>query len=711
MSNHKNEISEDDVGRNLEAFGAKLDEIRAASPPPVSGLYKAQTKFLKAVLRLDVDGYYPQMVASGTLFQGIQGNVHWIADLELVDSSAWKGEIWYKDGDTGAFPYTAVRVVVQEKRGERQALVRFVQPALDLVFRYASPCFHTVEFEFDHEDGTSPVTKIKTHAHPNRPATLPEEILTVQECYRRAGFCVGTSSAESTVPLTGAGTDALWSDMEMHDAMQIYWSRFADVAQWAMWVFFAGLHEASEPTPWNPNPQPEDLGGIMFDQIGPNHRQGTAIFNDSFISVAPAGDAAPAAWVRRQRFWTVCHEMGHAFNLAHSWQKAFGTPWIPLANEPDALSFMNYPYFYPVGFSNPNDQTAFFADFEFRFSDGELLFMRHAPARFVQMGNADWFDHHGLEQAAVSPEPAFELELRANRKVPVYEFMEPQMLELKLTNISVEPKLVHKEVLGGGEALTLIVKKRGRPARQVVPFAQYCLAPGRKVLNPGESVYESLFPAAGLNGWDLAEPGNYMVQVMLQIDGEDIVSNPMTLRVLPPRSYDEEHLAQDFFSDDVGRILAFDGSRELTKGNDTLREVADRLGDRPVANHARIALATPLTREYKQLALPDGKAAMTGASLAGGKISVAKPDEKRAKAEFSAALTDNPQQAAETLEHCDYHYYCNHFSDWLAEIGDRRAAASVQNGLVKVLTDRKVLMSVLDDIRTKRDNYKGKKSN
>ncbi len=34
---------------------------------------------------------------------------------------------------------------------------------------------------------------------------------------------------------------------------------------------------------------------------------------------------------------------------------------------------MNYPYGVAGG------ESAFFADFEYRFSDGELLFMRHAP--------------------------------------------------------------------------------------------------------------------------------------------------------------------------------------------------------------------------------------------------------------------------------------------------------------------------------------------
>ena len=115
------------------------------------------------------------------------------------------------------------------------------------------------------------------------------------------------------MPLGGAGADALWSDAEMHDAMQTYWSRFANVPQWSVWTFFAALSD-----------QGPGLGGIMFDDIGPNHRQGTAIFHDSFISEPPPGDPDADAAVARIRFWTAVHELGHAFNLAHAWQKSLG---------------------------------------------------------------------------------------------------------------------------------------------------------------------------------------------------------------------------------------------------------------------------------------------------------------------------------------------------------------------------------------------------
>jgi hypothetical protein len=114
------------------------------------------------------------------------------------------------------------------------------------------------------------------------------------------------------------------------------------------------------------------------------------------------------------------------------------------------------------------------------------------------------------------------------------------------------------------------------------------------------------FISAGLNGWDIADPGNYTVQVALHRDGEDIVSNPQRVRIAPPREYKEEYLAQDFFSEDVGRIIALDGSRFLTGGNDVLREVSEQLSDRRVAIHAKLALGTMYSRDFKELVASDG---------------------------------------------------------------------------------------------------------
>jgi len=87
--------------------------------------------------------------------------------------------------------------------------------------------------------------------------------------------------------------------MELHDAMQVYWSRFSHKTPWSMWVLSTALHESGSA-----------LGGIVFEDIGPSRRRAAALFNDSFIKDAPAGDPDPAAWAARSRFWTACHEMG-----------------------------------------------------------------------------------------------------------------------------------------------------------------------------------------------------------------------------------------------------------------------------------------------------------------------------------------------------------------------------------------------------------------
>lgn len=673
---------------NPTGLEAEFDTEAAAIPPVFLGSEE---------LRVDVDGRYPQRQISGTIFNGVTQRVHWIANVTKTGANQWTGSIWYKDGNTAAMPYTKIVANITSSLfpNQRSAKVTYSgggATGVTRTYSFASPYFHEVEFEYDSATGVTPVTQINTCDHPNRPPTLACETLSITKVYQRAGFDVKITSGGNVVPLTGAsgGTNPNWSDNEMHDAMQTYWSRFANKAQWSMWVFFAGLHETGT-----------NLGGIMFDDIGPNERQGTALFNNSFISQAPAGDANPIAWVKRMKFWTACHEMGHAFNLAHSWQKSLGTPWIPLANEPTARSFMNYPFAPAI----IGGQTAFFKDFMFRFSDNELKFMRHAPARFVQQGNAAWFDHHGFEQAETSPEPTFRLEVRANRKKPIFEFLEPVVLELKLTNISNQPQVIDEKLLTASDNLTVIIKKKGREARQWSPFAQYCFNPTKTVLNVNNSIYESLFVAVGKNGWDVAEPGNYLIQVALHLENEDIVSSPFYLRIAPPLGYDEEYLAQDFFSEDVGRILAFDGSKFLTSGNDTLEEATERLADRKVAIHAKVALGSPLARDYKLLTLPDGVTEMTSAEEDNGKIALVKAKATEASKELTDALFDNSNKSAETLGHIDYKYYVDRFSEFESKQGDDGAAAKYQGELYDTLEKRGVLDRVLEDIDDCKNSY------
>jgi hypothetical protein len=677
-----------------------IDEAGTAARP-VSGLYAAAPgshapighappgvhPVRKEEIRLDVDGRYPQMAVSGTISGSIVSRIHWIAHLTKTGSNRWTGGIWYTDGATGSFPYTSVEIKATGSPypANRSVKVTFAGagvPKRIVRYRFVSAYFRTVNFEFDFQAGEIADIEIDTGAHPNGPASLASEILSIPAVYERVG-CQVTTNVGTPVPAP-AGTT--WSDMEMHDAMQIHWSLFANKAQWALWILYASLHESGT-----------NLGGVMFDDIGPNHRQGTALFVDSFIAQPPPGDPNPAAWIDRMRFWTAVHEMGHALNLAHSWQKSLGTPWVPLADEPEARSFMNYPY------SVAGGQAAFFADFEYRFSDQELLFIRHAPERFVQMGNAAWFDHHGFEQAAAPEEPTLRLEIRVNREQPRYEFMEPVWLELKLTNIGTQPQLIDGDVLDA-DSLTVILKKDGREARQLVPFRQKCVAPAVAALMPGDSIYGAVLASAGLNGWDVAEPGSYLVQAAAHVRGEDVISAPFMLRIAPPLSREEEYAAGDLFTQDAARVLIFNGTRVLDRGNDVLHEVVERFPDRRIALHARVALGSPLTVDYKRVVPADDGAIDLD-------VTPAKPDE--AARLIEPALVDRAQTAAETMGHIRYGTVAARLALRLADKGAEAVAAKTLDSVIDTLAertvrDRPVKPAVIEDLRATLEAVRGR---
>jgi hypothetical protein len=480
--------------------------------------------------------------------------------------------------------------------------------------------------------------------------------------------------------------------MEMHDAMQTYWSRYMPQSQWALWVFTAGRHE------WGTG-----LGGIMFDDIGTEHRQGTAIFNDSFISDAPPGDPAPAAAVNRLRFWTTVHESGHAFNLAHAWQKSLiymgHGPWIPLTDDPEARSYMNYPYGVSGG------EASFFSDFEFGFIDDELLFLRHAPARFVRQGDALWFDHHGFEQADTSTAPSFSLDLRVNRESQAFEFLEPVTVELKLTNVSARPQIVDRLTMMPDGAVTIVTKREGQPARQLLPFALYCQRPQLEVLQPGESTYEPIQVSASPAGWSIAEPGGYTIQAALTLPtGEAIVSKPIKIRVTAPTDAGEERLAGDFFSDEVARALAFGGTR-IKRTEETLHEVADRMSGRNAAVHANLALGRSVAGEYKSIA-EDPKDPRHPLGI---KVDSAMPEEARDR--LTQALTREPQRAAESLGHIRYRRRVEAFGTWLADHGDQDAAYEQVDVGIDALASRdvngrRVKPEALDEMRQMRDSLR-----
>lgn len=636
------------------------------------------------IFRLDIDATYPQNAASGTLRTALGTNqMHWVARLARKSSTIVEGPIIYKNG-TLSFPFNQVTIerAPASTLGERRIRVRFTGPGgATRIQDYVrnSTSFRDVEFEFDSTPDAVGGTTYNTGAHPTRPADLPVRNISIESVYRETGFNVTTSPNASNVSMSGAGADSRWNDTELHDAMRVNWSRYSTNARWAMWTLFAGEYET------------QDLNGIMFDYHATPQRQGAALFTTTIGQGVPFGDPNPAAWRARMRFRVAIHEMGHAFNLAHSFQKASGG-WIPLADEPEARSFMNYPWRVSGG------QSAFFSSFRFRFSDQELMFMRHAPDRFVQPGNAAFFDNHGELLPTGEVDEGLKLTLRTNRQKDaiiasrdgsdVLEFLEPLMVELKLTNATDEDVLVPLDAIDANH-VTLIVKKDGRPARRHRPMAHYCRDARRTALKPAASMYEVIFAGADGSGWLADEPGRYTLQAAITVAGKSVISNQLRVRILPPQSYDNEVLAQDVLTPDVANVLTFDGSNVLTAATDSLRELVDQLPNSRAAVHARVALGSTASRTLKVWHDDGGSK----------RINVAKAREDEAAETLGAALTENPDTAADTLGHIDFRYYAEHYAKFLKRAGDVKEARQVVQSTADTLETRKVKPEAVNQMR------------
>jgi hypothetical protein len=282
--------------------------------------------------------------------------------------------------------------------------------------------------------------------------------------------------------------------------------------------------------------------------------------------------------------------------------------------------------------------------------------------------------------------------------------MEPVWLELKLTNATDQPRLVDANVLDA-DSLTVILKKDEKEARQLVPFRQKCLRPDTRALMPGESIYGAVLASAGLNGWDVAEPGKYLIQAAAHVDDEDIVSTPFLVRIAPPISREEEYAAGDLFTQDTARTLVFGGTRVLDHANDVLHEVVERFPERRIALHARVALGSPLTLEYKQLIPVDDHLEL--------EVTPAQPEE--AAELIEPALVEQANVAAESLGHIRYRATADRLAKRLAEAGAQTEATTTIEAAIDTLDaripdGRPVKSQVIEQLRETLETIAGRKA-
>ena len=109
------------------------------------------------------------------------------------------------------------------------------------------------------------------------------------------------------------------------------------------------------------------------------------------------------------------------------------------------------------------------------------------------------------------------------------------------------------------------------------------------------------------------------------------MSDRLQIRVASVRERHEEVIAQDFFTDEIGRALVLGGAAEGSKAYAVLEEIAGCMDDRPIARHARLSLGLPKMKANRVMRIPDGKRPMSSIAADGGAFGLvhAKPEEAR----------------------------------------------------------------------------------
>jgi hypothetical protein len=423
---------------------------------------------------------------------------------------------------------------------------------------WASETLRSIGVEVETEAGVDP----------EAPAAFDGHTETLESCLQAAGFEVHKAGIDSEIPRSDHG----WEMSELHTLMQDFAQESLTDRSWNLHLLL--LASADEPR----------LLGVMFDETEVLPRQGAAVFAGSIRAI-------PNIEHDRKLIQTSVHELGHALNLAHRFERVVGRA--------DSTSFMNYDWRYKGG----NKQDEFWERFSYAFDPDELAFLRHGPRSAVIPGGAAfhsiryWNEGTGGYSPYVPEVPldGFELALRAPQAGRLFAFAQPVFLEVELTNRTGQELELPAGLLDPKTGfLELLVRRtRGTSTRSLAeadvfqPILQRCfdMDPGAADHVPdGGSIRNNVNLTYGTSGFPFAEPGAYEVTALLAVSDaqnqrELVVRSPvLPIRVAAPQSVDEDRDAMQLFRDDVGVYIALGGNRPLAGAHDALAEVVERRG-------------------------------------------------------------------------------------------------------------------------------------
>ena len=578
----------------------------------VSGSYVGSASGFRLELRTDVDKARTQNTASFDFFT-VGSVVTHFGSFRLVSPSIsyTTTQVVINAAFVGTTTVWAnrVRIVIN-----RNLIFQPAAPAIVTFFKnttqgsiyscqFSSPYFRTVHLETDCEVGATLFTSYNTA---DLPCPLPHRVLTTVKAYEEAGIQMLMTGRNNVIQSTEGGTDARWTETEMHASMVRHFSRYANTPQWAVWLFAARRAVSNT------------LLGIMFDYLPGlrQHRQGCAVFQDTVKNYHPT-----TADYNRHLLYTYVHELGHAFNLLHSWDKS----------RPDSLSWMNYDWLY----DQRNGAGSYWNNFNFIFDNGELYHLRHGYRQHVIMGGSDWAVGAGLEhgdeismfgQEMVENNSGLKLELMPVKNT--YALGEPVVIEIKLRCMDMNGKIVNANLHPKHDNVRIGILKPNGKVCLYEPLAHNCSIPEEVQLSPeNNTVYASTYIGYGKEGFYFDQAGFYRIKgAFRNRDGSIVQSQEITIRVKTPISHADDQIADKYFTSDAGALFYLLGSDSevLQKGMNEFQEVSEKYKNNDLAIYADLVLGVNDAMKFKVADSSEQKVVTRKRNLASAKTRLSK---------------------------------------------------------------------------------------
>jgi hypothetical protein len=597
-------------------------EAQPADPvrQSISGTYMGQRGLYRLELRLDLREqslqglHQPLNLVSGDIFLEI-GDGEWeyrnsfIVEHPYVTWGAQEVAItgtmaYYRNMELVSTGYDASSAPILRVTIPVQTVHEPPAPATVQVIRWGnfrttylcdktSAFLRSIDLEIDRITGTELPRPFNTQSLAVRPADLLPLDMDIQRAYQRAGVNMRVLSDKEIVPPADAGADLKWDEDELHNAMIHNFSQWRDQPQWKLYLLIA--------THFRLYPQ-QLVTGIMYDSEyrdpnDPFPRQGAAAF---YSTMKEAWGNLSQAEFDCNLVRTCVHELGHALNLLHSFDK----------ERPDSPSWMNYPWRYPYGYNLPpgwDGTNKFWQNCRFEFDLEELRHLRHHAMMEVIPGGAAFgvLGHDVAAPAAVATDQLetapVALYVRTRPERYLFNFAEPVTVELKLKNQTQAPMVVPDMLNPEFGLLQLFIRDPKNQVHLYRPLFKLCGEARTTELPPGEKLYESIFITYGAKGFYFEQPGEYQIWAVYTAGGLRLRSNALRIRVSFPQTPADEEMALWTFGREQGHVLYMRGAGHLQSGSDQLREVTERFPNTNLSRYIHLCFGHSEARDFKDL--------------------------------------------------------------------------------------------------------------